>query len=340
MRIALCTTTIHVPEVLRLYRQYGPDVQMFVAADDKTPIQAVRFCDEINARLLQPTFDDENWKCSRLIGRNTIGRRSIAILEALKWGADVIVSIDDDNIPLDELYFNEFRHVLMSGVGWSGLQVGSAPMMRKQFWFDYGQWLIPPAGQRGVPHHCASWDTVSFATDAKIGVAQGICLGDPDTDALTRIQQGPTVHQPSELLRAGIVVHPEARTVFNTQNTAFVRELAPCFLMVPQFKRFDDIFASLICRRVMRETGHYLHLGKPFVWQQRNSHNLLTDLKNEMWGMEHVVEFADWLDSLDLTGSMLDMVRLIYGSIGDLEWMPTGVHELGMAWCEDVESVL
>jgi hypothetical protein len=332
MRLALVTTTVHIPEVLRLYRRYGPDVQMFVAADDKTPAGAVRVCGEIGARLLRPEVDDDQWKCSRLIGRNTIGRRSIAILEALQWGADVIVSIDDDNNPMDCLYFNEFKEILNEP--FNGLQAGATT------WFDYGQWLSPPARQRGIPAGHEYPGGITFATGAKIGVAQGICLGDPDTDALTRLQGGPTVHQPSELLRAGVVVHPDARTVFNTQNTAFIRELAPCFLMVPQLGRYDDIFASLICRRIMRETGHYLYLGKPFCWQARNTHNFMVDLQNEMWGMQHVVAFTEWLDGFDLPDSVLGSVRYIYEHATDFAWMPADVSELGLAWCDDVVSVL
>lgn len=339
MRLALVTTTINVPEVLCLYRTFGPDVEMFVAMDDKTPfMDTVALCSEIGAQVFQPDSDDRTWKCSRLIGRGTIGRRSIAILEALKQGADVIVTIDDDNIPLDCLYFNEFKEILMPGFGFSGMQVGVPNQ-----WLDYGRWLSPPAVQRGVPQPSAYHfpnESVSFVTGAKVGVAQGICLGDPDTSAIDRISRQPDVHQVSQLLHAGVVVHPGARTVSNTQNTAFVRELAPCFLMVPQFGRHDDIYASLICRRVMRETGHYLHLGKPFCWQQRNQHDLLTDLRAEMWGMENIIRFTEWLDAFDLSGSVLDIVRHIYRNVTDFAWMPEGVCELGTAWCDDCESVL
>ena len=96
-------------------------------------------------------------------------------------------------------------------------------------------------------------------------------LGDPDTSAVDRISRHPTVHQVSELLRAGIVTDPrECYAPLNSQNIAFVRELAPCFLMVPVFGRYDDIYASLLAQRVMREHNFHVHFGQPFVWQQRN----------------------------------------------------------------------
>ena len=42
MKIALCTTTIHVPHALKLMREIGPDVRFFVAGDKKTPTEAMR----------------------------------------------------------------------------------------------------------------------------------------------------------------------------------------------------------------------------------------------------------------------------------------------------------
>ena len=36
-----------------------------------------------------------------LTGWNTDRRRNFALLEALKWGADLIVSVDDDMIPMN-----------------------------------------------------------------------------------------------------------------------------------------------------------------------------------------------------------------------------------------------
>jgi len=91
----------------------------------------------------------------------------------------------------------------------------------------------------------------------------------------------------------------------------------------------------------MRDEGYVVHLGQPFVYQQRNPHNLVRDLKDEMLGYEHTVEFADWLDRRQLpAGSVLDKVRYLYSTFRDIPWMPEGVGELGRAWCDDCEAVL
>ncbi len=339
MKIALVTTTINVPHVLKLYRACDEDVRFFVAIDQKTPEAAVNLC-QYDIPNTQVCFiqDQEQWACSELIGWNTIGRRSIAILEALKWGAEIIVTIDDDNAPLSLDYFDRFEMVL--GAPFSGLSATGAE------WFDPGCLLHPYARHRGFPYLEESAPSFGTIVGAKTGVAAGLCLGDPDISAIDRISQRPIVQNVSQIGANGVVVEPATGrwTVFNSQNTAFLRELAPAFLMVPQFRRYDDIFASLIAQRVMRETGHVVHFGHPFVWQQRNQHNLLNDLEAETWGMRHVVAFADWLDQLQLStnGSVLDNVRRIYDRMEppSLSWMSAGVSELGQAWCDDVEKVL
>jgi len=57
------------------------------------------------------------YKCSELLGWNTITRRNIALLEALRWGADVIITVDDDNIPLSSTYFHDFANLFIAPSG-------------------------------------------------------------------------------------------------------------------------------------------------------------------------------------------------------------------------------
>ena len=153
----------------------------------------------------------------------------------------------------------------------------------------------------------------------------------------------PQVHQVSELLRSGIVTDPrETWTPINSQNIAFIRSLAPCFFMVPQWLRYDDIYAGLIAQRVMREHDLHLHLGQPFVLQQRNEHDLLKDLAAEQWGAERILDFAAWLDGFTLPANIkaVDAMKIFFTNLPD--WMPDKgrLQELVLAWCEDVEGVL
>lgn len=350
MKTALITTTINVPTVLRLYRAYGPDVRFFAALDKKTPQDAVYFCHTIPQLLMEW---GEQYKCSELIGWNCIQRRNIALLEALKWGADLIVSIDDDNLPLQPTYFEDFQKLFFSkdtffGAGqhtvkidrrkWNGLGTSSATN-----WFDVGQLLDPIAPHRGFPHTKAAQPAFESVVDAKIGVAAGICLGDPDIGAIERIANAPIVHQHSVLLDFGVVTDPRTTwTVFNSQNTAFIRELAPAMFMLPGVGRMDDIYASLITQRIMRERDLHVHFGAPFVWQQRNQHDLVKDLRQEIDGMENVVKLAHVLDLLLFEDgqSVSSCVETILHACEGTGILPDQTITAGLAWLDDIASVM
>ncbi len=333
MKTALITTTINVPTVLTLYRKLDPDVRVFVAADLKTPPEAQAFCVDLGCTYLSPAYQKSlGYACSELIGWNTISRRNIALLEALKWGADVIVSVDDDNISVGS-YFKWFDWAFWP---FNGIKVATQ-------WFDPARLAFTATGrvvQRGFPQHVGTWGAKCVpVTDAKIGIAQGMILGDPDTSAVDRISQHPEVHQVSELLRAGIVTDPKETYVpLNSQNLAFIRELAPCFLMVPRYGRYDDIYASLVAQRVMRESGYYVYYGQPFVWQQRNPHNLLSDLAAEQWGAEHILEFASWLDGFLGQHDVIGMLRVMATNLP--KFVPSGTRELWLAWLDDCARVM
>lgn len=362
MKIACVTTTINVPRVLALYARHSPDVRFFVVGDRKSDDSAItNFLLDIPNHSYYgiDTQHALGYECSRMIGENCIQRRNIATLEALKWGADIIVSIDDDNIPLG-IYFDHFESILacsksinaitvtnngpyssaevgctLGPITWSGLKASSFSC-----WFDVGQLLQPKAEHRGFPHTKRAQPSFEPITDAKVGVAAGICLGDPDVGAAERIANGPMVHGVSELLRSGIVTDPrETWTVFNSQNTAFIRDLAPAMFMLPGVGRYDDIYASLITQRVMREKGLHVHFGKPFVWQERNKHNLTDDLLMEIMGMRNIERVAEILEDLVLEdGPAVEQARACFLALAPV--LPEATLEAAMAWCDDIEKVL
>lgn len=336
MKIFLITTTINEAVVLRLYRAIGGRrVRILAAGDEKSPHDKLKqLCTEIgNAEYIGPTEQAKiSPQLDKLIPHNSIQRRNFATLEAIRQGAELIISVDDDNVAVDRDYFADFERVFTHEFN------GLAAASRTKWWSAYH--TVP---HRGFPHDEPI--DVAFAPVAglRVGVAEGLCLGDPDVDAYTRMSQHPQSWRVGEVSRAGYVVLPtEPWTTFNSQSTAIVRELAPAFFMLPGIGRYDDIFASLIMQRIMRETAHVTHFGKPFVWQQRNQHDLIKDLKAEIFGMEHVKEFADWLNqlvNLDQCGSVLGMTRAIFTNMRSLAWMPVQTIETGLAWCDDVESI-
>jgi hypothetical protein len=340
MKIALCTTTIHTPHALKLMRKCSEDVRFFVAGDRKTPKEVYELVLSLgyNSTVCLPE-SGHKWKCSEAIGWNTLARRNIAFLDALKWGADVIYSWDNDNVPVGLDHFERIDHTFDTYGGnrhFNGIKVTG-----DKGWFDPGQLLIPATRHRGFPHNKPVSKQAHPVVDARVGVAAGLVIGDPDCDASTRIEKKPDIGQVHILGSTGVVVDLHTWTVWNSQNSAMIRELIPAWFMAPGCQRHDDIFASQIVQRVMRERGYHVHFGPPFTFQQRNRHDLLVDLRAEIDGMGTVTKMAELLDSIVLPAkSVVGDTRIIYNALVHAKWYPTVAVQAAMAWLEDCESVL
>lgn len=335
MKIVLCSTTVRIPHTLHSLRKCSPDVKFFVAADEHSP-----HTDIIAAQAGLGPYDyllpgaQEKWKCSAAIGWRCIQRRNIAFLEALKWGADIIISHDDDNYHISPDYFNQFAWAIQHN--FYGIKVSGA-----DGWFDPGCLLVPRTRHRGFPINHARMLTADSITNAKVGVAAGLVIGDPDVDAVTRIELAPDIQSVSELAKAGVVVDRKTWTIFNSQNTAVIRELIPAWFLMPGVGRHDDIFASLIVQRVARERGYHVHFGQPFAYQQRNKHDLLKDLLQEIDGMGNVARLAGFLDALILPGqSVIGDVRIIYEALLWSDLVPNNAARAALLWLDDCEGAM
>lgn len=340
-KMALITTTIQPSEVLRLYRKFGPDIPFFVTGDKKTPHEKLRqLAEELYDVHYYDVEDQEKlgYKTSDVIGWNTIRRRNIALLEALRYGAEKIITVDVDNYPMSADYFSTFDSLLSRK--FNGLMVDS-----RWDWFNVGDFFIPRIHHRGFPldYRDMNQDDLSFQpiVDAKIGVAAGLWFGDPDVGAMERIINHPMTHQISQLLQRGIIVKRGVWSPFDSQNTAFLAELAPLMMMLDVW-RYDDIWASYLTQRVMGERGYHIHYGPPFVWQERNRQSLLKNLEAEIFGLKHTLRFCSDLLKINIGGeSVLDDLHVIYEELPRLgkDYLPKAMLDQFGAWLEDLETV-
>jgi len=340
MKVALITTTIRVPEVLTLYREFNKEAMFFISGDRNAPHDEVR---KLVARIGNAVYysdsDQEKlgYKCCDLIGWNRIMRRNIALLEAIKYRSDIIISIDDDNIPLGRDYFDHFVKVLSQP--FSGIQVASS-----DGWFNIGDYLVPHIYHRGFPYECRNKKhtySVRHVRGEKIGVAAGLWFGDPDIDAMERIATHPEVHQVSEIIREGLCIDLEVFSPTNSQNTAYVAALAPLLMVWTGIGRYDDIWASYCAQRIMRTLGYHVYYGPPFVWQERNYQNLWQNLRDEIYGAENTFTYCQDLLKADVgEGEVVERLERIYEQLKEKKYLPPVVYELGKAWCEDVKKIL
>ena len=336
---AIISTTINIPKVFALYAAMDPEVEIIIAGDLKSPDEAEDWFYENcgpKARLQYMTPDqqrDLGYKSSELTGWNCDSRRNIALLEAVKGGADDIISCDDDMIPLRPGFLTDMEDRL--DLPFNGMMLGVPG-----FWFDAGRYTVPPAAQRGLPADIDCISNNEFVANAKVGLVQGIILGTPDTDAMTAMAGKPRIHGVTDVLRAGFVVDPEALAVVNSQNTGFIRELAPAFAQFYKWHgRNTDIFSSLIMRRLMRDRNLYTYFGPPMSFHARKSRPLFGDLKAEMYGIAHIQELNDGLNRMSFDDvSVLEGCRKVVHDLPSI--FTPECAECANAFLDDMESVL
>lgn len=249
---------------------------IFIVGDQKTPhepylklAQAYPFVSYITPQKQ----DSKYHELSNLIGWNCIQRRNIGFIEAYNWGAEIIATVDDDNIP----YAN-----------WGQLlAVGDEPLVavhdRIEPVFDpLSATRYKDLWHRGFPiemlngRHRGNY--IGHQKRPTCLVQADLWDGEPDVDAIARIALGPfDCHFDSE---------PFASTrpgPFNSQNTFLHRSVFPTYFLFPNIGRMDDIWASYVLQKYFPASVVY---GSASVYQERNVHNLAKDLKLEQMGYE------------------------------------------------------
>ncbi len=269
MTNVIVTTTINPPtEAIRRFDAH-PDFELVVIGDRKTP------ADYRLARGRYVSLEEQERRYPRLsglLGWNCIQRRNIGFLIALEMGADIIATIDDDNIPKP---------------GWGeNLLIGRSVKMRR---YDGDGLVFDPVGatnypqlwHRGFPlQRVSSRDYSVFAeTDETIRIQADFWDGDPDIDAACRM-----IFRPNCVFDSGVFPFTsKSFAPFNSQNTFIARELVPFYFMFPAIGRMDDIWGSYYLQAA---TGARPVFCPASVTQERNVHDLTRDFAQEVIGYE------------------------------------------------------
>lgn len=344
--VALITTTINVPHMLTHYvndwlntdEVWGTgDVDIVVAGDVQTPSEAEDFVTNIGGTYIGvDSMLAKRWRTDKHVGHRSIQRRNIALLHAISSGADLIITVDDDNTPSTK-YFRS----LLDQLDYREQRMFSAT----SGWFNPCSLLYPRTIARGFPlaeRHPHEMAGVYTWQNAKVGVVNGLTTGDPDIDAIERLVNWPKAqHLVSE---TNIVLAKGTWAPFNTQNTAFVRELAPLMQCLVGVGRYDDIFMSFIARVIMDALGWHVSYGEPSTFSERNDHDIVVDLEKEMYGykkqaalIEALRNFAEqWMQTAE--GNVTHLLGTLYEHLSPL--LREQTNAANEAWVRDVETAM
>jgi hypothetical protein len=286
MKLAVVSTTINGEKGYLSFDRLAAaspfeNITFVVSGDRKSrPFDTSRF--QCRVEYLD-VHAQARFTCSETIGWDKIMRRNTALLRAMEMEPDFILMIDDDNIPHDD-YFNDWYRTLHAPAN---------RMLAKRegedgAWFNYLKWSSAKVEiyPRGFPIRFRGTSAFDFRDAGggipaeRIGLYQGVSLGDCDIDAITRI----TYPFPVESLTEKNYCVQGLWSPYNTQNTVFSRLLFPLAFVWPFCGRFDDIYSSFVWQQILFTNGLFVHVGDPVNRQDRGQRDILKELNSETEG--------------------------------------------------------
>jgi hypothetical protein len=279
MNKVIVTTSIHPPtEAIRAFDAMEEWV-LVVVGDKKTPrdfhLQRGIYVTPEEQEKYDPAL-------SEAIGWNCIQRRNFGFLWARDMNADLIATVDDDNIPLE--------------VWGRDLLVGNEVEV------DYYETDLPAFDPIGATNHGHLWhrgyplQLVSRREYARkvrktlhVDIQADFWNGDPDVDAICRIEHAPQCRfDPARFPMAANKIGP-----FDSQNTFFTADCLKDYFMFPHVGRMDDIWAAYY----VQAKGRQVVYNRPSVYQARNEHDLRRDMRDEYIGYENNLAIVEDLAS-------------------------------------------
>ena len=271
----IVTTTINPPTLATIKYSRKEDWTLIVVGDTKTPHYDY---ENLNCIYLSPEYQEKTYpELSETIGWKSIQRRNIGFVEAYNRGADIVATVDDDNIPYDD---------------W-----GTNVIVGETVEIDFYNTDLGVFDPLSVTEHNQVWhrgfpiDLVPYRSRVSDGgklkrrvlVQADLWDGDPDIDAMARLSIRPIVKfDKIQGPYGSLSISP-----FNSQNTFLAREVIPYYSVFPHVGRMDDIWGGYVLQHYFPKSVVY---NKASVYQDRNVQDLVTNLEKEIIGYRYTTD--------------------------------------------------
>lgn len=240
-----------------------------------------------NTTYLTPEKQEKLYpKLSEAIGWKTIQRRNIGFVFAFQHDAEIVATVDDDNIPYDfwgdniligrEIEIDEYENTLCPYFD------PISATNYKELW------------HRGFPlEFLQVKNNIEFKGKTKILplVQAEFWDGDPDIDAICRLTKKPIVK-----FENFEPFTTKQYAPFNSQNTFLHRSVLKNYSVFPFIGRMDDIWASYVLQMHHPESIIYTRAS---VYQARNPQDLIKNLENELIGYKNTSNFLQKIESYE-----------------------------------------
>jgi hypothetical protein len=288
MKKFIVTTTINSPTIathkfIEIAKRDG--WKFVVVGDTKTPHEEY---EKLDCIYLDPDKQAELYpELSEIIGWKTIQRRNIGFVYAYEHGADIVATVDDDNIPYDN---------------WgTDLYVGKE--VEVDYYTNKELLVFDPLSvtnqsnlwHRGFPIDLLHLkNSIEYKGKKKITplIQADLWDGDPDIDAMCRLSFKPIVKFDTTAPFAAAGISP-----FNSQNTFIHRNALKYYAVWPYVGRMDDIWGGYYTQKMIG--ADKLIYNRASVYQDRNVQDLITNLEKEIIGYRHTLEFTNDPNTID-----------------------------------------
>tara|TARA_B100001057_G_scaffold500688_1_gene617163 strand:+ start:4944 stop:5912 length:969 start_codon:yes stop_codon:yes gene_type:complete len=282
-KIIVTTTIYSVSEAIKKFVTFK-DWKIIIVGDTKTPHSEYIELEKqhTNVKYLTPDYQEEKFKkISDLIGWKTIQRRNIGFLQALNDGAEIIASVDDDNIPLD----NWGKDIMI------GKESNVYYYETEELAFDpIGVTNYPNLWHRGFPIQILNNRNNKYKITRKTiipDIQADFWNGDPDIDAVCRLEHKPMCFFDDKFFPMAT----NTFSPFNSQNTFFSRKALKKYMVIPYVGRMDDIWGGYY----LEAMGFKVVYNKATVFQDRNIQNLTKNMTMEYIGYEKTLNLLETL---------------------------------------------
>jgi hypothetical protein len=299
MKKIIVTTTINEPTEALIRYSRMKDWHLVVVPDLKTPGEKYK---DLNCYYLSLEEQRDGYKeISDYVGWNKTERRNLGYIKAYEMGADIIATVDDDNIPYSEWGENVQLDQEIEVDTYENINGFFDPLSvtnKSYMW------------HRGYPLQLVNnrHENIYLGKKRNTFLVQAdLWNGEPDLDAIFRMTNKYDNEENFNISESYTSVNLNP---FNSQNTFIHRKVIKDYMMITKVGRIQDIWASYW---LQKKTGANVLYGKASVFQRRNNHILLNDYKEEYMTYHLSLDFVQ--DRLDkqLTEHILQGYE-IYGS--------------------------
>lgn len=301
--------------------------KVIVVGDKKSP--SIYECDNVDFISVN---DKLNLELETVLPFNHYCRKMLGYLSAMQQGAELIYDTDDDNSPKENWHIPSFEGKFNT------VEANQGFVNVYNFYTEQKIW------PRGFPLNLINNPKKTKISPnpqpCKVGIWQGLADGDPDVDAIYRLIDNTECLFDEKKLP--LVFRQGALCPFNSQNTAFIKELFPLlYLPATVTFRFTDILRGLVAQPIMWNYGYELGFTTATVYQDRNIHNYLKDFESEIpcyLYAEKVIEIAT--KSIVHNADIYENLYNVYKGLYENNLVKEEELKILTHWIKDVSRIL